>query len=70
MAEYAGLSLLQVHELDYYDYLVLRRDAFIHRYSQTEAGLEYLDNAYRMELTKPDRAGLRKRFGKEAGQDG
>lgn len=70
MAEYAGLSLLQVHDLDYYDYLVLRRDAFIHRCSQTEAGLEYLDNAYRSEQTKPDRIKLRKYFGKEAGQDG
>lgn len=33
--------------------------------SQTEKGQEYLDNAWRMEQTTPDRAGLRKKLGKE-----
>ena len=46
-------------------YLVWRRDAFIHKWSQTEKGREYLDNAWRMEQTKPDRAALRKKLGKE-----
>jgi len=32
--------------------------------SQSEAGQEYLDNAWRMEQTEPDRAALRERFGK------
>ena len=41
-----------------------RRDAFIHHMSKTEAGQEYLDNAWRMEQTKPDRAKLRKKYGK------
>jgi hypothetical protein len=27
--------------------------------------MEYLDNAWRMEQTKPDRAALRKKLGKE-----
>jgi len=70
VARYAGISLLQVRDLDYIEYLRLRRDAFIYDLSQTEAGLEYLDNAYRMEQTKPDRVRLRKHFGKEAEQDG
>ena len=47
------------------DYLVLRRDAFIHTMSQTEKGEEYLNNAWRLEQTKPDRDSLRKKFGKE-----
>ena len=64
MAEYAGLSLLEVRELEYVQYLTWRRDAFIDLYSRSEAGLEYLKNAWRMEQTEPDRAGLRRKFGK------
>jgi hypothetical protein len=51
--------------LDYIDYLQYRRDAFIYRMSQTEKGQEYLDNAYRLEQTKPDRKRLREKYGKE-----
>lgn len=65
MAEYAGLSLPQVGELDYVQYLTWRRDAYIHMLSRTEEGQEYLDNAWRMEQTKPDRLGLRKKYGRK-----
>ena len=65
VAEYTGLNILQVQELDYLDYLQFRRDAFIHRLSQTEDGVKYLDNAWRLEQTKPDREALRSKFGKE-----
>lgn len=65
VAEYTGLTILQVEDLDYIDYLTYRRDAFIFRLSQTEKGLEYLDNAYRIEQTEPDRKRLRDQFGKE-----
>ena len=57
--------MLEVEELDYLDYLIYRRDAFIYRMSQTEKGEEYLKNAYRLEQTKPDRETLRNKFGKE-----
>ena len=66
MADYARLSLLEVRKLDYIQYLIWRRDAFIHMLNCTEAGREYLDNAWRMEQTKADRAALRKKLGKEA----
>jgi hypothetical protein len=65
VAEYTGLNILQVEDLDYLDYLRYRRDAFIHRMSQTEEGEKYLNNAWRLEQTKPDRESLRKKFGKE-----
>lgn len=65
VSQYTGLTILQVEDLDYIDYLRYRRDAFIDRLSQTEKGLEYLDNAYRIEQTQPDRTGLRDQFGKE-----
>lgn len=65
MAEYTGLSLPQVLELDYIQYLTWQRDAFIFKLSQTEAGQEYLDEAWRMEQTKADRAKLREKFGRK-----
>lgn len=71
VAEYAGISLLDVRELNYVQYLIWRRDAYIDMLSKTEAGQEYLDNAWRMEQTEPDRARLRKKLrGKEAASDG
>lgn len=57
--------MLEVEELDYLDYLIYRRDAFIWRMSQSEKGQEYLNNAWRLEQTEPDRESLRKKFGKE-----
>lgn len=65
VSDYTGLSFLEVAELDYLQYLLWRRDAFIHRLSQTEEGQEYLKNAYRMEQTAPDRKRLREKIGKE-----
>lgn len=65
VAQYTGLNIIQVEELDYIDYLIYRRDAFIRRMSQTEEGEQYLNNAWRLEQTKPDRDSLRKKFGKE-----
>lgn len=64
---YTGLNMLQVEELDYIDYLIYRRDAFIWRMSQTEKGTEYLNNAYRLEQTEPDRKSLRDKFGRKEG---
>ena len=57
--------MLEVEELEYLDYLIYKRDAFIYTMSRTEKGEEYLNNAWRLEQTKPDRESLRKKFGKE-----
>ena len=65
VSDYTGLSFLEVAELDYLQYLIWRRDAFIHVLSQTDDGKEYLKNAYRMEQTKPDRKRLREKLRKE-----
>ena len=68
VAQYAGISLLDVRELEYIQYLTWRRDAFIHWLSQSEYGQEYLDDAWRLEQTKPDRQKLRARFGRKGGE--
>lgn len=65
MAEYTGLNFFEVAELDYVQYLVWLRDAYISRLEKTEEGRQYLDNAWRMEQTEPDRAALRKKLRKE-----
>lgn len=57
-------------DLDYIKYLTWRRDAYISMLERTEAGQEYLDNAWRMEQTEPDRPALRKKLGKEAATGG
>jgi len=59
------LNFLEVRQLPYIQYLTYRRDAFIHWMSRSEKGEEYLDNAWRMEQTEPDRAALRKKLRKE-----
>lgn len=63
MIDYAGLSLFEVLELDYFDFLALLRDAMIFNNMQTPEGQEYLENCWRMEQTEPDRKKLRARFG-------
>lgn len=70
MSEYTGLNFFEVSQLDYLQYLVWRRDAYIYMLTRTEAGQEYLDNAWRMDQTEPDRSALRKKFGKEAAGNG
>lgn len=65
VSEYTGLNFLEIEKLNYLTYLTWRRDAFIHKMNQTEKGQEYLDNAWRMEQTVPDRAELRKKLRKE-----
>ena len=65
MSEYTGLNFFEVSQLDYLQYLVWRRDAYIYMLTRTEAGQEYLDNAWRMEQTEPDRKALRKKLRKE-----
>ena len=65
VAAYTGLNFHEVGELDYIQYLTYRRDAYIYTLEQTEDGREYLENAWRMEQTKPNRKALREEFGKE-----
>lgn len=67
MSSYTGLNFWQVGRLDYLQYLIYRRDAYIYYLEQSEDGQEYLDNAWRMEQTEPDREALRKKLkGKES----
>jgi hypothetical protein len=49
--------------MDYIFYLQLRRDAWIHMLNQTEKGREYLDDAWRLEQSEPERDKLHAKHG-------
>lgn len=51
--------------MDFDEYLYYVREAYIYELNKTEDGRKYLENCWRMTQTKPDRASLRKKFGKE-----
>ena len=49
--------------MDIICYLQLRRDAYIHNLQQTKDGREYLENAWRLEQTEPEREKFREKYG-------
>lgn len=63
VADYLGISMLEVGQLCIVDYLALRREAFIVQMSKTKEGKEYLENAKAFASTEADYAGLRKELG-------
>lgn len=67
MAEYAGISLPQVGELDVFTFWALLRDAVIYNHSQTKKGREWLNNAWRLTQTEPEVDKLTEKFGKKGG---
>ena len=60
--DYTGLNFLEVIELPIDIYLSLQRDAFIYNLNKTESGREYLESAWLLEQTRPDKTKLRKYF--------
>ena len=64
VSEYTGLNFNEVVELDCYTFKVLVKDSFIERMSSNEKGREYLQDAYYLTVTTPDKKSLRKHFGK------
>lgn len=70
VATYTGLNFHEVGQLDYGTYLLWLRDAYIHMLNQSKEGRACLDDCWRMEQTKPDRAKLRQKLGKGAPSNG
>lgn len=54
--------------MDLVEMRLIYKDAYIYNLSQTSEGVEYLNNAWRLTLTEPDRAALRARFGRDKGE--
>lgn len=66
--DYCHINIYEVQEMEIDIYLFFLREAMIFENSQTEEGRKYLKDCFRMEQTKPDREGLRGRFGKKGGK--
>ena len=64
--DYAGVSFGDIEKMNVIEYWALLRDAIIYGNMQTPEGREYLDNAWRITQTKPDKVALREKFNKES----
>ncbi len=65
--DYLRINIFEVQDMPLDLYLYFKREAFIAENLKTKEGREYLNNAYRIEQTKPDRQSARKQFKKRGG---
>ena len=63
VSDWTGVPLIQIGSMDLIAYLSYRRDAFITKLNATESGREYLDKAWQLSRTEPDRELARRMFG-------
>lgn len=54
VADYSGLTMLEVWNLRYFTYCRLLRDSIIYQLSRSDDGIERLKEAYAFEQTAPD----------------
>lgn len=65
MHEHTGLNIYEIGELQFDEYLFLRREAYIYTLQKTETGREYLEKCWVLEQTEPDRKKLKEKFNKQ-----
>ncbi len=65
VSEYTGFDFAQILEFDVFEYQAILRDAVIYKYMKTEEGQKYLERCWIYEQTKPERAKLREKHGRE-----
>lgn len=70
VSEYANISIFDVGKINVIDYWQLRFDAFVYQCNKTAKGQEYLDNAYRITQTEPEREKLREKANGKEGKNG
>lgn len=59
ISDYAGLSILEVLDLPYSFFLLLRKDAWTNTLRQSEQGQEFLKTLWRLQQTKADTKAIR-----------
>ncbi len=64
ISKYCGISIFEVGELPITMFWFYFREAFIYNCMQSKTGIEYLKNASRMLVTKPERQKLRDKYKK------
>ena len=62
VSEYTGYDFDRLGELSVFEFWLFLRDAVVYNLQQTEDGRKYLENCWRIEQTKPDRAGLHSHY--------
>ena len=62
VADYCNISIKKANNIDYFAFMELLKDAIIYNNMQTKEGREWLNDAWYLEQTKPDRNALRKKF--------
>lgn len=60
VSDYTGMSFKELEKLSCFDLWYLLSEAVIYNCEQTEKGREYLENAWILEQTRPDRKRLRR----------
>ena len=63
VSDWTGVPMLEIGDMDLIAYLSYRRDAFITKLNATESGREYLNQAWQLSRTEPDRDLSRRMFG-------
>lgn len=59
VSDYTQLNFMMIYDLEVFDYFGYLHDAVVWACDKTEAGREYLADAYMHSQTEPDRAALR-----------
>lgn len=62
VSDYTGYNFDRIDELEVFEYWLLLRDAILYKYMQSEEGIKYLENCWRIEQTAPDREALREKM--------
>lgn len=65
--DYLRIDIFDLQDMPIDLYLYFKREAFIAENLKTEEGREYLNNAWRIQQTKPDRKKLREKLKKRGG---
>lgn len=62
--DFTGYDFDRMENLTVFEFWLFLRDAVVYNLQQTEDGRKYLEKCWCSEQTKPDRAALRRQFGK------
>ncbi|MBP5431609.1 hypothetical protein [Ruminococcus sp.] len=68
VSDYARLSFKEIDNIGVFEYWGYLHDAVVWNCNRSEAGQEYLKNAYCYNQTEPDRGALRDMFGGNNGK--
>lgn len=68
VSDYTGYDFGEISELDIFTYWGYLHDAVIWNCGRSDAGKEYLENAYYYQQTEPDRKALKAKFGEKSWQ--